>query len=206
MEGSSECGGLTFTNHLPRAEAGEARAEPAAVMFGALHRSVHNGSLGDDPELCVRACARPALQRILWMALANASVHALCCQLSQFSLPLSLSPFSPAWKPQGWARGKQLLLFFPSSRSNVTPQKGQAHVVPHVPCLARPGCYHDDSWAGNVLSHLYSACWVAVPGSVLRKATPASCSGVIGLLGIWTDRYRKTDQVRGTHTDRDKEK
>lgn len=63
------------------------------MMSGALHRSVHNGSLGDDWELGVRACARPALQWILWMALANAAVLALSCQLCQFSsLPLSLSP------------------------------------------------------------------------------------------------------------------
>ena len=150
------------------------------------------------------ACAPVPLScgfsRWLWLTFCPSSHSVVSCPSSP---SLSLSPFSPARKPKGWARGKQLLLFFPSSRSNLTPTersgpRGSAH-----PGLARPGCYHDDCWSGNVLSHLYSACWVAVPGSLLRKAIPAWHSGVIGLLGTWTDRqrHRKTDQVRGTHTD-----
>lgn len=115
-------------------------------------------------------------------------------------LNLSLSPSSPTRKPKDWARGKQLLLFFPSSHSNLTPTERSSPRGSAVPCLARPGCYHDDCWAGNVLSHFYSAHWVAVPGSNLRKATPARHSGVIGLLGIQTDRQRHTHRLRQRET------
>lgn len=51
---------------------------------------------------------------------------------------------------------------------------------------------------------LYSAHWVAVPGSVLREKP--FLPGIPGYRasGIRTDR--KTDQVRGTHSDLDKKK
>lgn len=173
------------------------------MMSGALHRSSHNRSLGDSRgSMCVPVlpCLSPAVSLD---GCGYPSVLPLTLSSAVPVLRLSLSPCSPARKPKGWARGKQLLLFFPSSRSNLTPTersgpRGSAH-----PGLARPGCYHDDCWSGNVLSHLYSACWVAVPGSILRKAIPAWHSRVIGLLRTWTDRqrHRKTDQVRGTHTD-----
>lgn len=172
-------------------------------MSGALHRSSHHGSLGDTARAC--ACCTPVplsrgFSRWLWLTFCPSLTVSPAVPV----LRLSLSPFRPARMPEGWAKGKQLLLFFPSSRSNPTPTersspRGSAH-----PCLARPSCCHDDCWAGNVLSHLYSAHWVAVPGSVLRKAIPARHSGVTGLPGIRTDR--KTDQVRGTHSDLDKEK
>lgn len=172
-------------------------------MSGALHRSSHHGAsvaAARASASCPPVPLSPGLSGWLWLTFCPPLTLSPAVPV----LRLSLSPLRPARMPEGWAEGKQLLLFFPSSRSNLTPTersspRGSAH-----PCLARPSCCHDDCWAGNVLSHLYSAHWVAVSGSVLRKAIPARRSGVTGLPGIRTDR--KTDQVRGIHSDLDKEK
>lgn len=50
--------------------------------------------------VCAGLCSRPSPPPGLEMALAN-SLLSLCCQLSRFSPPLCLSPFSVAWKPEG---------------------------------------------------------------------------------------------------------
>lgn len=201
--GISECGELTFCNHPPRTRAAKCELSLQEGCLVPSTGQVTMGALVTAARACAWCTLVPlphGLSRWLWLTFCPPltlwpAVPVLC---------LSLSPFCPARMPEGRAEGKQLLLFFPSSRSNLTPTersspRGSAH-----PCLARPSCCHDDCWAGNVLSHLCSARWVAVPGSVLRKAIPARHSGVTRLPGIRTDR--KIDQVRGTHSDLDKEK
>lgn len=143
-------------------------------------------------------CFTRSFPRWLWLNLPVSTVLTTVPVLSS-SLPPSFQPHPIALR--GWARGKQLLVFSPSSRSNLTPTERSSHVVAYIPCLARPGCYHDDSWAGNVLSHHYSAHWWLSQASFSEKPL---LPGALESQSLWeyrqTFRDKQIDRCSQRHT------